>query len=308
MGIQIGLAEVMTKMLLYYLHERVWFKIDLEKESTNWRHIAKTLSWRVVGTVDTMVLAWIISGDPMVGLKVGAIEVVTKMILYYLHEKIWYTSNFGLDQRKSNINPDNKNVNIFPKAYAVDRNMRSKLKDHRACVLWFTGLSVSWNSTIANRVEKALLGQGMHTFCLDEDKVQGRLISNAGSSAENRTEDLRRIAEVAKLFVDSGIIVSAACNSPLAKDRELVRNIIGKEDFLEIYLNTSIEEGDHRDAKGLDTKAGAGESNDVTEINSPYEPPAAPHLKINTEKDTIQQAVDKVLKFILTKVKGQGKE
>ena len=101
LGMQIGLAEVMTKMVLYYLHERVWFRLNVDKETTNWRHIAKTVSWRVVGTIDTMVLAWIISGDPMVGLKVGLVEVITKMLLYYLHEKVWYRSNYGLNHRKT---------------------------------------------------------------------------------------------------------------------------------------------------------------------------------------------------------------
>ena len=101
-GLQIGFAEVITKMLLYYLHERVWFKINVGSETTNWRHIAKTVSWRIVGTIDTMLLAWFISGDPFVGLKVGMVEVVTKMLLYYLHEKIWYRSNYGLDHRKNN--------------------------------------------------------------------------------------------------------------------------------------------------------------------------------------------------------------
>ncbi len=103
-GLKIGFAEVLTKMVLYYLHERLWFKINLDKETTNWRHLAKTVSWRVVGTVDTMILAWVISGDPMVGLKVGLVEVITKMLLYYLHEKAWYRSNFGLSQRKTKPN------------------------------------------------------------------------------------------------------------------------------------------------------------------------------------------------------------
>lgn len=103
-GLKIGLAEVLTKMLLYYLHERLWFKINLDKETTNWRHLAKTVSWRVVGTIDTMILAWVISGNPMVGLKVGLVEVVTKMFLYYLHEKAWYRSNYGLLQRRTKPN------------------------------------------------------------------------------------------------------------------------------------------------------------------------------------------------------------
>lgn len=103
-GLQIGLAEVLTKMVLYYLHERLWFRLNLDKETTNWRHIAKTVSWRVVGTVDTMILAWLISGDPLIGLQVGLVEVITKMLLYYLHEKAWYKSNYGLSHRKTKSN------------------------------------------------------------------------------------------------------------------------------------------------------------------------------------------------------------
>lgn len=103
-GFKIGVAEVVTKIGLYYLHERVWFKADLSKiswlGSSQSRHIAKTITWRIVGTIDTMLLAWLISGDPMIGLKVGLAEVLTKMILYYLHERLWYRINFGLDKRE----------------------------------------------------------------------------------------------------------------------------------------------------------------------------------------------------------------
>ena len=101
LGLQIGQAEVLTKMSLYYLHERLWFKFSLDAEMSSQRHLLKTISWRVVGTADTMLLAWFISGNPLVGLKVGLVEVITKMILYYLHEKAWYKSNYGLNNRSS---------------------------------------------------------------------------------------------------------------------------------------------------------------------------------------------------------------
>lgn len=103
-GLQIGFAEVITKMLLYYLHERVWFKIRggvTQNGDSRKRHIAKTITWRVVGTMDTMLLAWFISGDPMIGLQVGAAEVVTKMILYYFHERAWYKLDYGLKNRQN---------------------------------------------------------------------------------------------------------------------------------------------------------------------------------------------------------------
>ncbi len=103
-GLKIGAAEVITKMLLYYFHERVWFKINLTKDGrvleSKKRHIAKTVTWRFIGTMDTMLLAWIISGNPLTGLKIGFAEVITKMILYYLHERVWYKMDYGLEQRK----------------------------------------------------------------------------------------------------------------------------------------------------------------------------------------------------------------
>ena len=103
-GLKIGFAEVMTKMVLYYLHERAWFKINLAREGlavqSNKRHLAKTVTWRLIGTIDTIILSWIISGDYLIGLKVGLAEVVTKMGLYYFHERAWYKSNFGLKTRR----------------------------------------------------------------------------------------------------------------------------------------------------------------------------------------------------------------
>ncbi|WP_304141549.1 DUF2061 domain-containing protein [Mesoflavibacter zeaxanthinifaciens] len=103
-GLKIGFSEVITKMILYYLHERTWFKINLSKDGkileSKKRHIAKTLTWRFIGTLDTIILAWIISGDPLTGLKIGFAEVITKMILYYLHERTWYKINYGLDERR----------------------------------------------------------------------------------------------------------------------------------------------------------------------------------------------------------------
>lgn len=103
-GLKIGFSEVITKMVLYYLHERTWFKINLSKDGkvleSKKRHIAKTLTWRFIGTLDTIILAWIISGDPLTGLKIGFAEVITKMILYYLHERTWYKINYGLDERR----------------------------------------------------------------------------------------------------------------------------------------------------------------------------------------------------------------
>ncbi|MGB7842397.1 MAG: DUF2061 domain-containing protein [Salinimicrobium sp.] len=109
-GLKIGFAEVVTKMLLYYFHERIWFKTDFQEESRKWnsrkRHIAKTISWRIVGTLDTMFLAWIITGNPLTGLKIGLAEVVTKMLLYYLHERTWYKIDYGVAEKRKGRTSD----------------------------------------------------------------------------------------------------------------------------------------------------------------------------------------------------------
>ncbi len=99
-GLKIGFSEVVTKMILYYFHERIWFRIGIEESRK--RHLLKTISWRIIGTIDTIVLSWIITGNPLIGLKIGSLEIISKMILYYLHERAWYRINFGLEQRKTN--------------------------------------------------------------------------------------------------------------------------------------------------------------------------------------------------------------
>ena len=119
-GLKIGFSEVVTKMILYYFHERVWFNIGI-KESRK-RHILKTISWRAIGTIDTMLLAWLITGDPLTGLKIGAFEVITKMILYYLHERVWYKINFGLEQRQLD-QPDEKLENNFNEKEQVQNDL-----------------------------------------------------------------------------------------------------------------------------------------------------------------------------------------
>ena len=106
-GLKIGLAEVLTKLVLYYFHERLWFSINLSKQGvlreSRKRHLAKTFTWRIVGTLDTMAISWFITGDPLIGVKIGIAELLTKMVLYYLHERVWYRFNFGLKKRKENL-------------------------------------------------------------------------------------------------------------------------------------------------------------------------------------------------------------
>lgn len=186
--------------------------------------------------------------------------------------------------------------------------MRSKSKGHRPLVIWFTGLSGSGKSTIANQVEKELHLRSLHTYSLDGDNIRAGLNSDLGFSQEDRRENVRRIAEVAKLFYDAGIICLAAFITPLKKDREMVKKIIGKDNLLEVYVNTSLEECEKRDVKGHYKKARAGEIVNFTGISAPFHPPMDADIEIKTESETINEAVEKIIQLVQTKIELQPHE
>lgn len=195
------------------------------------------------------------------------------------------------------------NNNIIPQKYSVGRQMQAELKGHKAVIIWFTGLSGSGKSTIANVVEKALFKEGIHSYTLDGDNIRGGLNRNLGFTNEDRTENLRRIAEVAKLFLNSGTVVLSAFITPSNPDRDLIREIVGKENFLEVFVNTSFEECERRDVKGLYQKARAGEIKNFTGINAPFETPFDPDLILKTEKESIEESAKKVLALIRPKIR-----
>ncbi len=192
--------------------------------------------------------------------------------------------------------------NIVVHDYIVSREMRNHKNSHKSVVLWFTGLSGSGKSTIANKVEEALFQDNLKTYTLDGDNIRSGINKGLSFSEADRHENLRRIAEVAKLFVDAGMVTIGAFVSPLTKDRELVRNIVGDADFVEIFVDTSLEECERRDVKGLYKKARAGEIKNFTGIDAPYEKPQTPDVLIETEKESIDDAVKKVVTFVKHKL------
>lgn len=192
--------------------------------------------------------------------------------------------------------------NIVKHDYTVDRNSRGKLKKHAAKLLWFTGLSGSGKSTIANRVEQVLHEKGVHTYCLDGDNVRKGLNKDLSFSPEDRTENIRRIAETANLMIDAGLVVLAAFVSPYKKDRENIRTIVGSDNMVEIYVNTSVEECERRDVKGLYKKARAGEIKNMTGISSPYEAPTNPEIEVKTEKLNVDEATEHIINAIYPKL------
>ncbi|WML31653.1 adenylyl-sulfate kinase [Neobacillus sp. OS1-32] len=181
----------------------------------------------------------------------------------------------------------------------VTKTNRQEMNGHRSCVLWFTGLSGSGKSTLANAVDHALFSQGFNSYVLDGDNIRHGLNSDLGFTKEDRRENIRRIGEVARLFVDSGQIVLTAFISPFLEDRELVRKMFPKDEFIEIYLHCPIEVCETRDPKGLYKKARIGEISEFTGISSPYEAPRQAEIVIETNKLTIEQSVKQIMLYLI---------
>ncbi|MFH0255778.1 adenylyl-sulfate kinase [Vibrio rumoiensis] len=182
---------------------------------------------------------------------------------------------------------------------SVNQQERAQLKNQQPVVLWFTGLSGSGKSTIANAVERKLWQSGHHTYLLDGDNVRHGLNKDLGFSDDARVENIRRIGELAKLFVDAGNIVLTAFISPFQSDRDQVRALLPQEQFLEVFIDTPLEVCESRDPKGLYKKARAGEIKHFTGIDSEYQVPASAELHIHTEEQTVEQCADEIVRTLI---------
>jgi adenylylsulfate kinase len=194
-----------------------------------------------------------------------------------------------------------KSSNLIYHQASVTRQRRNKLNDHHSVVLWFTGLSGSGKSTLAHALEEKLFQKGCRTFVLDGDNVRHGLNSNLDFSEKGRTENIRRISEVSKLMMESGLIVMAAFISPFNKDREEARKIISNYDFIEIYCKATLETCEARDVKGLYKRARAGEIKNYTGIDSPYEKPENPEIVIDTDQQSLEESISNILDFLKSK-------
>lgn len=194
------------------------------------------------------------------------------------------------------------NKNVIQQDYNVSVEHRRRQNKHNSLLIWFTGLSGSGKSTLANQVEVALHEQGLRTYVLDGDNIRRGLNTDLDFTPEGRKENLRRIAEAAKLFIDAGVVTLAAFISPLQKDREKIKQIVGKENFIEIYVKASVEACEKRDVKGLYQKARNGEIKNFTGISAPYEEPENPDVVVNSEKETIAESIQIIMDQIKTKL------
>ncbi|EGV1347646.1 adenylyl-sulfate kinase [Campylobacter coli] len=189
--------------------------------------------------------------------------------------------------------------NLTWHASSITKAQRAKLKKQKPRVLWFTGLSGSGKSTLANAVEKKLFEQGFHTYLLDGDNVRHGLNGDLGFDEASRVENIRRIGELCKLFMDAGMIVLCAFISPFEKDRKLIKDLLNDDEYIEIFVDTPLEICEKRDPKGLYKKARQGEIKNFTGVDSPYERPKNPHIYIT--KEDLNENVDMILGFLYGK-------
>lgn len=193
---------------------------------------------------------------------------------------------------------EQKATNVTWHEHRVSSADRKKLKGQKSCVLWFTGLSGAGKSTVANTVDHKLAELGKHTYLLDGDNVRMGLNKNLGFSAEDRTENIRRIGEVAKLFSDAGLITLTAFISPYKADRDIARELLEEGEFIEVYVQASLATCEERDPKGLYKKARAGEIKGFTGIDAPYEAPDKAELVLDSDAHGIDELADQVVAYL----------
>jgi adenylylsulfate kinase len=191
---------------------------------------------------------------------------------------------------------------IYPISTKVSKEQREKLFNQKTNLIWFTGLSGSGKSTLAVQLEAQLFERGFKTYLLDGDNIRAGINKDLSFTDEGRVENIRRIGEVAKLMLDSGVIVLSAFISPFNADREQVKNIVGADNYIEVFVDTPIEVCEQRDVKGLYKKARAGEIKNFTGIDSPYEKPEKPDVIVPTDKMSVNDSLDLLLNFVLPRI------
>lgn len=188
--------------------------------------------------------------------------------------------------------------NIYRHQSLVQQCDRQQQAGHKSVILWFTGLSGAGKSTLAHAVEKALFEGGCRTFVFDGDNVRHGLCKDLGFSADDRQENIRRVGEMSKLFLEAGVIALTAFISPFKSDRDRVRSLVGNGEFIEIYCKADLTVCEQRDVKGLYAQARRGKIKDFTGISSPYEPPISPELALDTGSEALDECVNKVLTYL----------
>ncbi len=185
--------------------------------------------------------------------------------------------------------------------HQITKQLRAEQKHQKPCLIWFTGLSGSGKSTVAGALEQALFSRGYHSYLLDGDNVRHGMNRDLGFSDQDRVENIRRIGEMAKLFVDAGLIVMSAFISPFQSERQMVRDLLDSDEFIEIYMAAPLSVCEQRDPKGLYKKARAGEISNFTGIDSEYQPPSNPELVVDTSEHSVSECAEQILDYLLAR-------
>lgn len=270
-----------------------------KKDPTVKRDIVKAVSWRILGSIDTMLLGFLITGKLSVGIKIGALELLTKIALYFVHERIWHRIPFGLPyrMRKQKKTPA-ENGQLFRQTFEITRAEREKLNGHPSFTIWLTGLSGSGKSTLASKLDEWLHRQRLRAYVIDGDNTRLGINSDLDFSKEGREENIRRVAEICKLMNDAGVIVISSFISPFEESRRMAQQIIGEQHFTEVFVDASVATCTERDTKGLYQLALEGKIKNFTGVNGPYESPLHPALHINTDKETVEQSVASLIEWV----------
>jgi len=191
-----------------------------------------------------------------------------------------------------------KSQNIFWSAGKITREVRERRNQHKGAIVWLTGLSGAGKSTVAAELERELFVKGLHTYILDGDNIRHGLSANLGFSPEDRTENIRRVAEVARLLMDAGVLVITAFISPYRDDRRLARSLVDEGEFIEVFVDAPLAVCEERDPKGLYKKARAGQIANFTGVSAPYEPPDAAEIVVHTDQQTPSECVAQIIDFL----------
>jgi adenylylsulfate kinase len=276
------------------------------KNESRLKSLIKGISWRIIGTIDTLFVAFLITGDTLKSLSIGGIEIFTKIFLYYLHERLW--SRISVQWWKKTQYLFSfirfKNYVFSSQEWLVNRSDIEKKNEHKGCVIWMTGLSGSGKTTIARHLEKKLFDEGYSTKILDGDVLRSGINADLGFSESDREENIRRTAEIAKIFTETGFVTIVSLITPKEALRESARQIIGEKDFHLVYVEASIFECERRDVKGLYAKARKGEIKDFTGVSAGngFEVPTNAQIILKTEQTNIELTVVQLLAYLKEKV------
>ena len=279
--------------LLKFFKKDIFFK----------RNVIKTICWGIIGLACTGFFTWLIGPQFYLSFQLSLISLLIICVIYYCHERLWQHYKWAMPSKRKQAQVIQKEIkpNLFKQISKVSRQDRERLNNNKSFTIWLTGLSGAGKSTLATEIEAWIHKENGHIYIIDGDATRLGINSDLSFSDDDRTENIRRVAEICRLFNDAGIIVIASFISPFIANRLLAKNIIGEESFIEAYLEASISVCQKRDRKGLYEKALAGKIKNFTGVNSPYEAPINPDLHLNTNVMSVKECVAIVKKYITEK-------